>query len=179
MAELATLARPYAKAVFAIAKAGDQLDRWSRMLEFLAVASSDRQMKLLLDSPDTDEELKAQKLISVCGDELNEQAKKFVGVLADNKRLGLVDEISQIFEDLRALEQRSLDVEVISAFPLADAEAVRLRDALGKRFAKEVNLTSKTDKNLIGGAVIRAGDMVIDGSVRGKLEKLAETIQRT
>jgi F-type H+-transporting ATPase subunit delta len=80
---------------------------------------------------------------------------------------------------LRALEQQSLDVEVVSAFPLSDAEAERLRAALGSRFAKEVQLTSRVDKSLIGGAVIRAGDMVIDGSVRGKLDKLSETIQRT
>lgn len=179
MAELATLARPYANAVFAIAKADDELDRWSRMLEFMKVACADRQMRLLLEAPETAEEQKAFQLINVCGEELNDRARKFVHVLATNKRLSLVEEISVIFEELRALEQQSLDVEVISAYPLSDAEAVRLRDALGKRFAKEVQLTSRVDKTLIGGAVIRAGDMVIDGSVRGKLNKLSETIQRT
>jgi F-type H+-transporting ATPase subunit delta len=179
MAELATLARPYANAVFAIAKADGELDRWSRMLEFLTLASADARIKVLLEAPETAEEQKAFQLINVCGDELNERARKFVHVLAANKRLALVAEISEQFEQLRALEQQSLDVEVVSAFPLSDAEAERLRAALGSRFAKEVQLTSRVDKSLIGGAVIRAGDMVIDGSVRGKLDKLSETIQRT
>jgi len=179
MAELATLARPYANAVFASAKASGELDRWSRMLQFLAAASSDVQMKVLLEAPEVAEVQKAHQLVEVCGEELDNRAKNFVQVLAANKRLNLIEEIGELFEDLRAQEQQSLDVEVISAFPLSDAEAESLRAALGRRFAKEVRLTSEVDRNLIGGAVIRAGDMVIDGSVRGKLNKLSEAIQRT
>ena len=87
MAELATLARPYANAVFSVAKQAGELDRWSRLLEFLATASADEQMKILLEAPDVAEEQKAFRLIDVCGEELNESAKKFVHVLASNKRL--------------------------------------------------------------------------------------------
>ncbi len=179
MAEIATLARPYANAVFDIAKSAGDLDRWSRSLGFLATASADEQIKILLDAPEVSEQRKAHQLIEVCGDELTEAAKKFVQVLAKNKRLPLIEAIFEQFEELRALEQQSLDVQVTSAFPLTDAEGQNLASALAKKFEKEVHLTSDIDESLIGGVVIRAGDMVIDGSVRGKLSKLAESIQRT
>jgi F-type H+-transporting ATPase subunit delta len=179
MAELATLARPYANAVFGIAKQSATLDGWSRALEFLAVATADDQMTLLLQAPDIAEQQKALRLIEICGDELNEQMKKFVQVLAINKRLPLIGSIQEQFEELRALELQSLDVQVTSAFPLSDGEGQRLASALARKFEKEVHLTSEVDQSLIGGVVIRAGDIVIDGSVRGKLEKLSESIQRT
>lgn len=179
MAELATLARPYANAVFAVAKESGELDRWSRMLGFLSVASEDATMRVLLDAPEVGEEQKARQLTDVCGDELNDRAKQFVRVLAANRRLDLISEIAELFEDLRAREQQMLDVRVMSAFPLSDDESERLRAALARRFDKEIQLTSDVDRSLIGGVLIRAGDVVIDGSVRGKLSKLQETLQRT
>jgi F-type H+-transporting ATPase subunit delta len=179
MAELATLARPYANAVFDIAKSGGELDRWSRSLGFLAAATADERIGILLDAPEVSEQTKAHQLIEVCGEELSEAAKKFVQVLAKNKRLPLIEAIREQFEELRALEQQSLDVQVTSAYPLSDAQGQNLATALAKKFEKEVHLTSDIDESLIGGVVIRAGDMVIDGSVRGKLAKLAESIQRT
>lgn len=179
MAELATLARPYANAVFALARESGELDRWARMLEYLAVASVDPQLMVLLEAPEVAEEHKAFRLAEVCGAELNDRARKFVQVLATNKRLPLLGEIHQQFEALRALEQQSLDVEITSAFPLVESQEEALREALNRRFAKDIEITSQVDASLIGGAIIRAGDTVIDGSVRGKLEKLAETIQRS
>lgn len=179
MAELATLARPYANAVFDVAKSAGDLDRWSRMLALLAFAASNEIMQTLLEAPDVDEARKAYRLVEVCGEELNDRAKRFVQVLANNKRLPLVPEIQAQFESLRAEEQATLDVEVTSAFALSDNELATLKSALGRRFDKEINMTSAVDGTLIGGAIIRAGDTVIDGSVRGKLGKLAESIQRT
>ncbi len=179
MAEVATLARPYASAVFDIAKSSGELDRWSRMLGFLSVATTERAVQRLLAAPDVASEQKAFRLAELAGDELNDRARKFIGVLATNKRLPLLTEIYIQFETLRALEQRSLDVAVISAFELSDAEETRLKQSLRERFDKEINMTSEVDSSLLGGATIRAGDTVIDGSVRGKLDKLAVTIQRT
>jgi len=100
-------------------------------------------------------------------------------VLARNKRLHLLPEISAQYEMLRAQAESSLDVEVVSAYPLDDAERSRMVEVLKRRFERDIQLTSRVDANLMGGVVIRAGDTVIDGSVRGKLEKLAETLQRT
>jgi F-type H+-transporting ATPase subunit delta len=149
------------------------------MLAMLAGAVEDETMRTLLAAPEIDELTKAYRLWDVCGDELNDRAKRFVQVLARNKRLPLLPEIEVQFEALRAEEQSTLEVEITSAFPLSEAELAELTGALSRRFEKEINMESVVDRALIGGAIIRAGDTVIDGSVRGKLAKLAETIQRT
>ena len=178
MAEIATLARPYAKAIYEIANDNTNLDGWSRMLQFLGTAAQDDDMGVLLASPDISGPEKAHKLSEVCGEELNDRAKNLLQVLAVNQRLELLPEIALQFEALKAAREQSLDVEVLSAYPLSDAEADKLKNALAVKFDKEVTVTSSVDQSLLGGAIIRAGDMVIDGSVRGKLEKLAETLQR-
>ena len=179
MAELATLARPYANAIFDVAKRAGELDRWSRMLALLGAAASNPIMQALLAAPDVDELSKAYRLADVCGDDLNDRAKRFVQVLAANKRLPLLPQVADQFETLRAEEQSKMDVEITSAFELSGSEMDALKTALAKRFEKEINMTSAVDASLIGGAVIRAGDTVIDGSVRGKLAKLAETVRRS
>jgi len=179
MAELATLARPYANAVFDVAKADSELDLWSRMLMVLAAAVRNDAVQLLLADPEVEEEQKAYRLSAICGDELNDRGRRFVHVLAANKRLALLPDVSALFEALRAEEQSTLDVLVTSAYALSEGEVAKLKAALTRRFQREVNMTSDVDASLIGGAVIRAGDTIIDGSVRGKLSKLAESIQRT
>lgn len=179
MAELATLARPYANAVFASARGDGNLERWSRMLGFLATAASEPEVRRLLEAPDVSAEQKAFRLADICGEELNDKARKLVQVLARNKRLGLIEEILEQYELKRAQDEQTLDVEVVTAYPLSDEQAARLKQALGEKYAKEVNLSSVVDEALLGGAVIRAGDTVIDGSVRGRLNKLAESLQRT
>ena len=179
MAELATLARPYANAAFDVAKSDGELDRWSRMLALLGAAAGEEAVQVLLASPEVEEVQKAYKLAEICGPELNDRGKRFVQVLAGNKRLTLLPEIQEQFEALRAEEQATLDVTVTSAYPLSEQELDRLKNALSRRFERDVSMVSDVDASLIGGAIIRAGDTVIDGSLRGKLDKLAETIQRT
>jgi len=179
MAELATLARPYANAVFSVAKEAGELDRWSRMLTLLAAAADDETVQTLLAAPEVEEVQKAYRLSELCGDELTTAARQFVQVLANNKRLPLLPEIELQFEARRAEEQSTLDVEVTSAYELSEAEFDGLKQVLGRKFEKEINMASRVDAELIGGAIIRAGDTVIDGSVRGRLSKLAETIQRS
>ena len=179
MAELATLARPYANAAFDVAKSDGELDRWSRMLALLAAAADNETVQVLLSAPDVEEVQKAYRLSEICGPELNDRAKRFVQVLAANKRLPLLPEIQALFEALRAEEQATLDVSVASAYPLSEGEFEKLKTALSRRFDREVTMVSEVDASLIGGAIIRAGDVVIDGSIKGRLEKLRETIQRT
>lgn len=178
MAELATLARPYANAVYDLAKSHNALDQWSRMLSFLAVASSDDKVRQVLESPDLPAEVKAHRLSDICGEELNDRARNLVGLLARNKRLDAIEEIRDQFEARKAEEERVLEVEVVTARELSVAQSDRLREALARRFQREVNLTGRVDEAVIGGAVIRAGDTVIDASLRGRLDKLAETLQR-
>ncbi len=179
MAELATLARPYANAAFDIAKSDKSLDSWSRMLSLLAGAAEQPAVKALLSSPDLEDTAKATKLGDLFRDDLNDRGRRFLTVLAENKRLDLLPEITEQFELRRAEEEKTLDVEVISAYPLQDYQADKLKSALERKYGRGVNLSSSVDSSLVGGAVIRAGDNVIDGSVHGRLTKLKETLLRT
>ncbi len=176
MAELATIARPYANAVFELAKRENALDQWSGMLGTLGATTEHETVALLLDSPDLPSAAKAFRLAELCGDELDDRGKKFLQALADHDRLSMIGEIRDQFETLRAEEQKSLDVEVISAFELTEAQSESLKSALNRRFEKDITIETRVDASLIGGAIVRAGDMVIDGSLRGKLNKLADTL---
>ena len=176
MAELATLARPYAKAVFDIAKGAGGLDRWSRMLLLLAAAAETETVAILLNAPDVDETVKAHRLAELLGDDIDTQGKRFLNVLADAKRLPLLGEIHEQFEALKAADERSLDVEVLSAFELTSEQVDRLSETLHKRFHKTISITSEVDRSLIGGVLIRAGDIVIDNTIRGRLNKLNEAL---
>jgi len=176
MAELSTLARPYAKAAFEYAREHNALAQWSEQLATAATVAADEGMDAVLNNPSLTDDQQAQTLAGVCGDALGAEMKNFVSILASNKRLSLLPEISSQFELFKANQEKSVDVEVISAFDLADATTDRLADVLGKKLEREVKVSTSTDSNLLGGVLIRAGDLVIDGSVRGRLNKLAEAM---
>lgn len=178
MAELATLTRPYAKAVFELAKSQGRADAWARMLDLIAAVASQEPVQRMLESPDLPEAEKARRLVRICGEEVDDRGRALIELLATNKRLGLIAELREQFEALRAQENQLLDVEVVSAYELTEAQAQMLHEALQRKFQREVNMTSRVDTGLVGGALIRAGDTVIDGSVRGRLAKLVETLQR-
>ena len=176
MAELATIARPYANALFDLAKRESSLDGWSGMLATLSATIEHPTVQVMLQSPDMPAQTKAFRLSEICGDELDDRGKKFLQALADNDRLLILSEIRAQYEGLKAEEEKSLDVEVVSAYELSDAQKSTLTSALNTKFEKEISIESRVDSSLIGGAIIRAGDVVIDGSVRGKLTKLTETL---
>ena len=176
MAELATLSRPYANAVFDLALNSGNLETWSKTLNILVTTSSDTTVQTMLDSPDMAAIEKAAKLAELCADEVNDDTGTFLYALAEHDRLSLLSQIQRQFEALRAEQERILDVEVVSAFDLTQGQSDALKAALQRKYEKDVALTSRTDTSLIGGAVIRAGDMVVDGSVRGRLTKLVETL---
>lgn len=176
MAELSTLARPYAKAAFEYAVAAGDLAGWSAQLALAAgVAASDKMVKVL-SSPALTSAQQATTFVEVCGDELSDKVKNFVKVLAENKRLGLLPHISALFEEFKANREKSVDVEVASVFELGDDIKQALAGKLATVLDREVNISTTIDKDLIGGVVIRAADVVIDGSVRGRLAKLAEAM---
>jgi F-type H+-transporting ATPase subunit delta len=176
MADLITLARPYARAAFEVAMSERDLPKWSKMLSVAANVSSVDTIRAILSSPTVTAQQLAHTLVELCGDELNQKAKNFVNLLAENKRLALLPEISSLYEGLRANQEKSVDVEITTAFAISSGTADNLAAALKTRLQREVKLASKVDPTLIGGAVIRAGDTVIDNSVRGKLNKLAEAM---
>ena len=178
MAELATLARPYANAAFDLARSDDRLDRWSRMLAVLSATAGTPEARALIGSPSLPSEAKAHRLFDIVRDEVDDRGRRFLHVLADNKRLELLPEIAEQFEARKAEAEQVLDVEIASAVELTDAQRNDYAEALQRRFSQEVNVTTVVDPALVGGAVIRAGDTVINGSVRGRLTRLIEALQR-
>jgi F-type H+-transporting ATPase subunit delta len=173
MAEKSTIARPYAVAAFELAKEQADLARWSDMLGYAAVVASDELMQKYIGNPAVSQDAMSRLMIEICGDQLNEIGKNFIKVLIANNRLDVLPEIVVLYNQLRADAEKTVDAEVISAFPLSEAQQSALIEGLKKRLGREVNLVSKVDENLLGGAIVRAGDLVIDGSVSGQLDKLA------
>jgi F-type H+-transporting ATPase subunit delta len=173
MAELSTLARPYAKAAFEYALAGNDLAGWSKQLGLAAAVAQTGTMQKVLSSPSLTAEQRSKALLDVCGDAFDAKGSNFIQVLAENKRLALLPEIAVLFEQFKANQEKSVDVDVVSAFPLEQAAADRLAQALRNKLQREVTINASVDQSLLGGVLVRAGDVVIDGSVRGRLEKLA------
>lgn len=176
MAELSTVARPYAKAAFQFANETGDLEKWSDMLSFAALVVQNEAIADLLDNPKVTSNQQAEAFKKIGEAQFDGSCNNFVTLLARNKRLSLFPEIGALYEQLKAEQQQSVDVEVTSAFALSDAQCATLVLSLKQHLKREVKLESKVDQSLIGGLVIRAGDMVIDGSVRGKLAKLTETL---
>ncbi len=176
MAELSTLARPYAKAAFEYALDNNQLTQWYGQLETAAAVAANKAMAAVLTNPSLTASQQASELSDVCGDVLSAEMRNFVAILASNKRLALLPEIFAQFADYKANREKTVDVEVVSAFELADSTRDRLAEVLGSKLERQVKVQTSTDSNLLGGVLIRAGDLVIDGSVRGKLDKLAEAM---
>lgn len=177
MAELTTLARPYAKAVFAEASEKGALDVWSADLALLSACVTEPKVQEFLANPSFTSQQHAQTINEVCGDQLNEAAKNLVVVLAENKRLELLPEVTVLFEEFKAQLQNTVDVVVTSAYPLSDAQSKQLEQALKAKLNRDIRMSSTVDESIIGGAIIRAGDLVIDGSLTGKLSKLAEAMK--
>jgi F-type H+-transporting ATPase subunit delta len=176
MAELSTLARPYARAAFEYAAAAQHLQSWSDSLSTAAVVVADPQVAQLLDSPSLTHVALADTLVALCGDQLSAPQQNFSRLLAENGRLPLLGKIAEQFEALKANREQAVDVDVVSAIELDDAQQQALVVALGKKLERKVNMQVSVDKSLLGGALIRAGDTVIDGSIRGRLAKLAESL---
>lgn len=176
MSQLTTFARPYARAAFETAIADGSLKGWSASLGLLAALVKDPKVAGYLSDPSRNTGEQAQALIDLCGSELDAKAQNLVVVLAANKRLPLLPEIAALFEALKADYEKTIDVDVISAFELDQGAEQNLVSALKQRLQRDVKLNVSVDRSLIGGLVVRAGDLVIDSSVRGRLNKLAESI---
>lgn len=176
MAELSTLARPYAKATFNAALDSQALDAWSQQLATLAVISEQAEVQALIANPALSSSDKAKTLQDVAGDSLGEGTRNLIDVLAENRRLSLLGEIHVQFDALKAEQEKSADVVVTSAFSLNDSQQQTLTEKLTTKLGRQVNLSVEIDESLIGGVVIKSGDLIIDGSVRGKLTKLADAM---
>ena len=178
MAERATIARPYAKAAFEYAREANAFAAWSQGLRSAAQIVADPSVAPLTKSPQWPLANLVSLITDVAGAKLDAGMQNFVRVLAENHRLLLLPEIAAHYEELRAAVENTLDVEVISAVTLSDAQADKLKQALSARLKRTVRMQNSVDSTLLGGAVVRAGDLVIDGSLKGRLERLATDLTR-
>jgi F-type H+-transporting ATPase subunit delta len=173
MAEKVTLARPYAKAAFEIARERGELARWSQLLAAAAAVIGDPRVSKLLNNPRVTPDDLIDLIGAAGGDSMDEQGRNFMLTLAQNRRLGVLPQLAEIFEELRAEVENVADVHITSAVELNDAQRERLMTALKKRLKRTVRLHCDVDASLIGGAIVRAGDFVIDGSLKARLDRLA------
>ena len=173
---LSTIARPYALAAFEYALDKDNLLGWNSMLQTAKQVVQDKAMAPLLNSPQIQQTELAEVIFSILGDTLDTEQKNFIQLLAEYERLTTLPEIAKLFAENLAQHQKTITVEVISAIELDSSYQQKFIDALTRRLKRKVSLDCKVDSSLLGGAMIRAGDMVIDGSVRGKLNRLLESL---
>lgn len=175
MSNTTTIARPYAKAIFEYALAVQKLAQWSEILQTLAAVVLDEKMSQFIANPVVTAEQQIELLMSLFAKVgVNEKAaiQNLVVLLTGNKRLMLLPDIKVLFDSLRAEQEKTLQVEVYSFSELSSAQQAKLISSLSHRLQRQVTLDLRIDKSLLGGAVVHAGDLVIDGSVRGKLNKL-------
>ena len=173
MADKLTIARPYAKAAFKQAQADGQLGSWSEVLNAAALAIADPRVKGLVGSPRVTGAQLVDLLAEVARLAPDAAARRLIETLAENKRLGFLPEIARLFDELKDEAEGVVDVHITSAAAMGSEEQQTLTLALEKRFARKVRVHAKVDPDLIGGAVVRAGDLTIDGSYKSRLERLA------
>ena len=174
--EATTIARPYAEAVFAHADEKGNLELWHEMLTFLSSVIEDEAFAEIVSNPLIDQQAMSELLLEVAGGRVNEEGGNLIRLLVQNRRLYVLPEIKALFEELKADKEKVMAVHVTSAYVLKPAQEKLIADALKAKLGRDVTITSEKDAELIGGIHIRAGDMVIDGSVRGKLQQLANEL---
>ncbi|WP_127959888.1 F0F1 ATP synthase subunit delta [Serratia microhaemolytica] len=176
MSELITVARPYAKAAFDFAVENQSVEQWQKMMEFSAAVTTNEQMAELLSGAVAPEVL-SRTFIAVCGDVLDQYGQNFIRVMAENGRLLVLPAVLQQFIELRAALESTVEVEVCSAIALSDEQQAKIATAMEKRLSRKVKLNCNIDKSVLAGVVIRVGDMVIDGSLRARLQRLSDVLQ--
>ena len=183
MSDFETAARPYSRAIFELANEQDSLTYWSDVLSLAAVVASDEDMLALIVSPSMLKAQLASLFVSVLqaaegAPEITKEVENMVGLLAENDRLSTLPAIALGFEVLKQEAMGTVEVQVTSAKKLTAKQEKEMAKNLKARLGKEVSITSEIDKSLIAGAIIRAGDLVIDGSARGRLNKLTSTLNK-
>lgn len=177
MAEARTIARPYAEAVFRLARATNQLPAWSGMLQLAATVAADGQIRALIGNPKVPPRRLGEVLLEICGDKLNGEGRNFVLLLAENSRIEILPEISELFEQLKTQQEGVLGAKITSAFGMTEAQLKDLVANLEIKFKRKIEAQVSVDPELIGGVKVEIGDEVLDASVRGKLEAMAVALK--
>jgi F-type H+-transporting ATPase subunit delta len=178
MAELATIARPYAEAVFRLAKETKSLASWAEQLAFAQLVAADSEMQRLSVDPKVDSNQLGELFLSVAGKNLSTEAGNFIKLLIENGRINVLPEIVTQFESLKANEGGVLEASITSAFAMSTEQIAELSARLEKKFDRKINATIAVDAALIGGVIVMVGDEVYDASVRGKLQGMAYALKR-
>jgi F-type H+-transporting ATPase subunit delta len=176
MAELTTLARPYAEAAFKRAKETNSVHAWSEALLFLSSVGKDHDLLQIISNPKVGKDKAAQLLLDICQEHLDKEGQNLLKLLVENGRLSLLPQIALSFEELKAEDEGYVNVELYSAYPLTKAEQNKYSAVLEKQLHKKINAVVSVDKSLIGGILAVAGDKVIDGSIRGQIHQLAKRL---
>jgi F-type H+-transporting ATPase subunit delta len=174
--EMKTIARPYAKAAFDFAVEKKAVDNWLSMLGFAAEVVQNKQMDEVING-NLNAEKMADVFLAVCGEQLDEQGQNLMRAMAANGRLSVLPAVVLEFAAMKAELDREVEADVVSAAKLTKQQMAKIQASLEKRLERKVKLNCSVDKSLMAGIIIKAGDMVIDGSVRGRLSRLAETLQ--
>lgn len=177
MAELTTIARPYAEAAFRLAREQNAFPAWSQMLGFVSQVAADPQMAAALDNPKLTAADKEALLLKVCGERLDANGRNFVRVLIEADRIGVLPQIAALFDGLKDAAEGVAKARIDTAFPLSADELAGIKSALERHFGKKIEATVAVDPELIGGARITVGDTVIDGSVQAKLQAMATQLR--
>jgi F-type H+-transporting ATPase subunit delta len=177
MSELATLARPYAAAVFKRAKETASSEKWSKTLAFLSSILSDQTLSVFINNPKVSNERLSGMMLDISEGQIDSEGANFLKLLVQNRRLNLVSHIAKIFEAYKAEDEGYIDVEVNAAYEFSKEGRKDFAAKLEKRLGKKVNMNVTVDKSLIGGVLVRAGDKVIDGSIKGQLQHMQKALQ--
>jgi F-type H+-transporting ATPase subunit delta len=177
MAEAVTVARPYADAVFKLAVARDALVQWSEMLRDAADITENESIQALIGNPVVTSQQLGELLLEIGKKQFNEDGRKFLRILAENGRVGLLPQIRYLFEQLKAQHDGVLEANIVSAFEVSSNQLKKLIGALEQKFKRKVEATVRVDPGLIGGVIVEIGDEIFDASVRGKLEAMANALK--
>ena len=172
MSELTTTSRPYAKAVFELAKEDGKLTDWSDSLSFMGAVARNEDVIKVMKSPRMTRTAKADAFVALCDGRLDDKQQNLVKLLSEYNRLDHLPVIASLFENLKDDEEGSVEVVVTSSQEMSKDEVKRVADAMTKRLGREVKIKTNIDASILSGMIIRAGDMVIDGSLQGRLNKM-------
>lgn len=177
MADAENIARPYAEAIFNMARDNSALKEWEQRLELMANIAKDEAMQRFLGDPRASQEQKEAVFQEVAGDALGEEGQRALDVLFENDRVSVLPHVLEQYRQLRQEAEGEVHAVVTTAADLSDDQKSALTDKLEKRFGKKVTVETRIDENLLGGMVVRAGDQVIDGSIRGGLDQLRNQLK--
>ncbi len=177
MSELATLARPYAAAAFKRAKETGTDGKWSKSLAFMSAVLSDKAIVAIVDNPKVGSARLSALMLDICKEQVDTEVENFLKLLVQNNRLKLLPAIAEIFESFKAEDEGYVEVEVLTAYAFSKEAKQDFASKLEKTLNKKVHMNISVDKSLIGGVLVRAGDRVIDGSIRGQLQQMQKALQ--